>query len=56
MNREPGYYWVKLAEPEDWEPAMWTGGHWVLLGAEAGDDVPAVIGDQVTPPLTRAST
>jgi hypothetical protein len=51
--RQSGYYWVKLDAVEDWEPALWTGDHWVLLGTGVRKDepeVPEVIGDPVTSP------
>ena len=34
MEREEGYYWVKLNEGEDWQPAEWVGGVWLLIGGE----------------------
>lgn len=45
-----GFYWVRHAEGEDWEPALWNTVNWVFLGVEAGDEVPFEIGDPVTPP------
>lgn len=52
-EREPGFYWIQLEPSEDWEPAMFTGEHWVLLGTAVHEDTPeepAVVGKTIKVP------
>lgn len=35
---EPGFYWVRHAVGEDWEPAHWNGQLWVFLGSAIDED------------------
>ena len=34
MKREEGFYWVKLAPEEDWQPAQYGAEVWWILGDE----------------------
>lgn len=54
VELEPGYYWVRHSEGEDWEPALWNNGQWVFLGSaldENGDyEMPFSIGSRLAEP------
>jgi len=42
MEREAGYYWVRFADRQDWEPAeLDDGGNWYVIGADVPFDAEA---------------
>jgi hypothetical protein len=51
---DPGYYWVRMSDVDDWEPAMWNSQLWVFLGASVPDDgeleTPFEVGARLTGP------
>lgn len=49
MNREPGWYWVKMwTKDSDWMPRYCDGGDMVVFGDTCS--VPAVFGDRICSP------
>jgi hypothetical protein len=51
---EPGYYWVRMSDVDDWEPAMWNRQLWVFLGTSVAEDgeleVPFEVGPRICEP------
>ena len=50
--REPGYYWVKPVENDNWEVAEWDGAGWWRTGSEMDwrDDTWGFVGPLLSPP------
>lgn len=56
MEREPGYYWVRFEDGDEWEPAEIDGGGTLyVIGTDIGFDERrfAEIGDRISPPGAR---
>lgn len=51
MNREPGYYWVKIWRGRDWQIARWNGTDWFFCGSEEDwPDDNIEVGPKIEPP------
>lgn len=48
---QPGFYWVRLSEGDDWEPALLDdGGSWWLTAGDVPLTSVFEIGPRLTPP------
>ena len=49
MEREEGFYWIKLESEEDWQPAQYAAEVWWVTGDDVyyEDNEVAVVGEQI---------